>query len=98
MSERNAKMKHQQDEIEFMKKMMQVKDRLLLEFMIIFTTNKMVMPPHIIKIIEQLYPGRIDALNKTAEEIEKHEQAASQTIKAYKESGEENVEEEKADA
>lgn len=73
MSERNAKMKHQQDEIEFLNSMMKVKDRLILEFMISMTANKITIPPHVVEIVDQLYPGRMDALTKASQEIARNE-------------------------
>ena len=82
MSERNSKLiklekqieKYAQDQ-DYLIRALQLKDKLLLEFAVCMTAQKMPIPIHILKLMNTLYPNNMQKITEIEQEIDANVEA-----------------------
>ena len=77
MSERNSKLKQLEKQIkqyakdqEYLIEAIKIKDRMLVEFAVCLTAQKIPIPMHVLKIMNTLYPDKMQAIEQIEKEFD----------------------------
>ena len=85
MSEKKAKQDRVLSEHQYLRASTEVKDRLILELVTVCTAQRFRIPPHVIKIVEALYPGKLAILKQIDEVLENEQKRIENEIGNEKE-------------